>query len=103
MRADAPRTAGRRVVRFKRSEEQGRSRSEKDTTAPVTHLLLTVEQASSALNISRTRVFELLRDGRLTGVKLGRTTRIRATDLDSFVSSLVAQPSRPAQARGRRT
>lgn len=54
-------------------------------------LLLTPEQAASALSISRTRIFELFRDGQLPVVKLGRTTRVRVSDLESFVSSLAAQ------------
>ena len=54
-------------------------------------LLLTVAQAAAALNISRTRLFELFRNGQLPSVKLGRVTRVRVSDLECFVSSLTAQ------------
>ena len=86
----ADRDRGRREARLGRVRRPPSTRSGDDAIVEVPQLLLTVEQASSALNISRTRIFELLRDGSLVGVKLGRVTRIRSTDLQAFVSSLAA-------------
>lgn len=51
-------------------------------------LLLTINQAADALGIKRTYLYELVRDGKLRSVKLGRLTRIPATDLRSFAAKL---------------
>ena len=44
-------------------------------------LLLTVEQIAAELHIARRQVFELIRDGQLVSVKIGRSRRIRSADL----------------------
>ena len=51
-------------------------------------LLLTVEQAAAELHIARRRVFELIRDGELRSVKIGRSRRIRSSDLADYVAQL---------------
>jgi excisionase family DNA binding protein len=51
-------------------------------------LLLTVEQAAAELHIARRRVFELIRDGQLRSVKIGRSRRIRSSDLADYVAQL---------------
>lgn len=55
-------------------------------------LLHTPEHAAQVLSISRTRVFELIAAGDLKSVKLGRTRRIRDTDLRAFVQALSEAP-----------
>ena len=52
-------------------------------------LLLTVRDARSCLgNISHSRFYELIRDGQIRIVKIGRRTYITAAELARFVDSL---------------
>lgn len=53
-------------------------------TAPVT--LLTVEEAAKRLRCGRTLVYDLLRDGRLPAVRVGRRRLVKVTDVDKFVA-----------------
>ena len=54
--------------------------------------LLDVQQVSKLLNISRTSVYDLLASGELESIKIGRSRRILAEDLERFIQSLkVAQ------------
>ena len=50
--------------------------------------LLTPEQVARALNITRTRVYELLGTGELASVKLGRVRRVSVRALREFVNLL---------------
>lgn len=52
-------------------------------------LLLTVEEAAEALNIGRSKTFDLIRCGDLHSVKIGRLRRVPATALDAFMTRLV--------------
>jgi excisionase family DNA binding protein len=51
-------------------------------------LLHTATEAADALGISRSRVYELMAAGELEYVKLGRSRRIPADALESFVARL---------------
>jgi excisionase family DNA binding protein len=51
-------------------------------------LLLTVEEAAAELRIARRRIFDLIRDGSLPSVKIGRSRRIRRDDLLEYVAGL---------------
>ena len=51
-------------------------------------MLLTVEQTAAELHIARRRVFALIRDGLLPSVKIGKSRRIRSSDLADFVAQL---------------
>jgi excisionase family DNA binding protein len=51
-----------------------------------TKLLLTVTEASQVLAISRSKLYELLNSGHLPSVHIGRSRRIRMTDLEEFVN-----------------
>jgi excisionase family DNA binding protein len=51
-------------------------------------LLHTATEAAAALGISRSRVYELMAAGELEYVKLGRSRRIPADALESFVARL---------------
>jgi excisionase family DNA binding protein len=55
-------------------------------------MLLTVEETASELRIARRRVFEMIRDGRLPSVKIGRSRRVRSTDLATYVAKLAVAP-----------
>ncbi len=51
-------------------------------------LLLRPEEAFEALAVGRDRIYELMGSGRLRSVKLGRSRRIPATELEAFVEGL---------------
>lgn len=51
-------------------------------------ILMTTDAAARALGIKRSFLFQLLADGTLPSVKLGRKRLVIATDLYSFVERL---------------
>jgi excisionase family DNA binding protein len=51
-------------------------------------LLLTAEEVAALLGLSRSRVYELLYAKAIVSVKIGKSRRIRRTDLEQFVASL---------------
>lgn len=53
-------------------------------TVPV-KLLLTIKEASEILAISRSKLYGLLNSGGLPSVHIGRSRRLRLTDLEKFV------------------
>ena len=52
--------------------------------------LLTVMDVARALQVSRSRVFELLASGQLRSVKFGQSRRIPQRAIDEFVANLEA-------------
>ena len=54
--------------------------------ATTTIQLLTVVEAAQHLGISRSKVYELLADGQLPSVRIGRTRRIATSALEEFVA-----------------
>ena len=58
-------------------------------------LLLTTEEAAEVLNISRTTVYGLLRDGALRAVHIGRSTRLPHAELVRYVDALSADDATP--------
>lgn len=54
----------------------------------VSTLLLTPEEAAQRLRIGRTRVYALLRDGRLRSVTIGRSRRVPLAALAEFIQDL---------------
>jgi excisionase family DNA binding protein len=55
----------------------------------VAQLLLTLEEAQAELSVSRTRMYELMRDGALRTVKIGRRRLVPRESLDDFVRCLI--------------
>ena len=53
-------------------------------------ILLTPEEAAQALNISRSKLFELLQGQTLKSVKIGKSRRIPIDALRSYVAMLGA-------------
>ena len=51
-------------------------------------LLYTPEGAADMLNIGRSKVFEMMKDGRLPSVQIGRSRRIPTAALEAFVARL---------------
>ena len=49
---------------------------------------LSINQTASALNISRTAVYEILARGEMTAVKLNGKTLIRSTEVERYFESL---------------
>ena len=54
-------------------------------------MLLRVPEVAAQLSLSRGKVYELIRSGALTSVRIDGARRVRARDLDAFVQSL-SQP-----------
>jgi excisionase family DNA binding protein len=51
-------------------------------------LLLTAPEAARALGISRSKLYELLRDGEIRSVRIGRSRRVPWAALGAYVASL---------------
>ena len=60
---------------------------ERGASAP---LLLRVTEAAVALAISRSAAYQLVKDQRLPAVHVGRSLRIRRSDVEAFVNELSA-------------
>lgn len=54
-------------------------------------LAYSVDEACSATSLGRTAVFDLLRRGELTSVKVGRRRLIPVASLDAYLAQLVAE------------
>ena len=53
---------------------------------PVTQTrLISVVEAAEIMGLSRSMVYELLAEGRLPSIRIGRTRRIDVADLDAFI------------------
>jgi excisionase family DNA binding protein len=58
------------------------------------HALLTVEQAAATLQLSPKTIKGWLREGKLTGCKIGRQWRVREADREAFIqASLIGHVS----------
>ena len=49
--------------------------------------LLSLEDAAAVLNVGRTTIYRLVREGSLATVTIGRTRRVRPADLDRFIDA----------------
>jgi excisionase family DNA binding protein len=58
------------------------------TTAHDAPLLYTLPEAAALLRISRTKLYELLTANEIESVHIGRSRKIPATALDTYVRSL---------------
>jgi excisionase family DNA binding protein len=54
----------------------------------VAKVLLTIEEAAERLSMGRTKVYELVRSGRLESVTIGRSRRVPVAALEPFVTGL---------------
>jgi excisionase family DNA binding protein len=60
------------------------------TPPPGAHALgpvLTVAEVADALRVSTMTVYRLVNTGELSGLRVGKNIRIRATDLDAFLAA----------------
>lgn len=53
-------------------------------------LLYRIPEVATRLNISRSKVYELLKSGQLPSVHIDRTRLVRRTDLELYIDSLAA-------------
>ena len=58
---------------------------------PVEKLLLTAEEAAESLGVGRSTVYDLLRLGHLSSVKIGRARRIPVAALHRFTKHLAGE------------
>jgi excisionase family DNA binding protein len=58
---------------------------QRGTAAGVVPLLLTIPQAAAALAVGRTTVYELISEGDLEAVHIGRSVRVPVDALRAFV------------------
>jgi hypothetical protein len=56
-----------------------------------------IEDVPSATGLTRTRIFQAIREGQLTARKLGRRTIIEATELRRFIETLPTRGREPAE------
>lgn len=59
-----------------------------DTISIPARLLYTVREAAALLSVSENTVWNLLQRGELRGVKVGRSRKITADELQRYVASL---------------
>ena len=67
-------------------------------------LLVTPLQAAAMLNVGRTTIYYLARDGAITPIRIGRSTRYAVEELESYVrtrSAPAAEHSTDGQKRAR--
>jgi excisionase family DNA binding protein len=58
---------------------------ENPRTEESTEYLMTVEQVRRFLSIGRTHIYALIGDGALPHVRIGRSLRVRKSDLTQFI------------------
>ncbi len=58
--------------------------------------LLTAKQVQDRLQVDRTTIYRMLKDGRLQGVKVGQQWRFPRPEVEALLSGTAVPPSRPA-------
>ena len=61
-----------------------------DETRPDVRILLTVPEAANRLSIGRSKLYELVSEGQLATVKIGRAVRVPAREVERFADALLA-------------
>jgi len=62
-----------------------------------TSLLMTVSEAATAVRISRSHFYQLVGQGQIELVHIGRLARVRRTALEAYVDSLSANPDEKSE------
>jgi excisionase family DNA binding protein len=60
------------------------------TSSSIAPMLLTVRQVETALQLGRTRTYELLRSGQLPMLRVGRLIRVSRVALEEWIAQQVA-------------
>jgi excisionase family DNA binding protein len=55
------------------------------TSSISTEKLLKCEQVASILNISRSQTYKIVNEGHLPSIKIGKSVRVRASDLEKYL------------------
>ncbi len=88
-RRSAPTTTLRLLAPPARSGQRADSRDVIDLTVRSdTRLLLTVEEAADRLGIGRSLMYELIQDGAVESVRVGRLRRVPVEALTEFVAAV---------------
>lgn len=72
--------------------EQTSAGGEAPTSGTVPVELYTTDQVAEALNLSARQVGRLLADGTVKAVRIGRSRRVRRTDLEAYIAALESTP-----------
>jgi excisionase family DNA binding protein len=56
-------------------------------------LLLTVQQVADRLGLSKSKTYDLVINGQIESLKIGRNRRIQVIALDSFIERVAQKPS----------
>ena len=67
---------------------------ELDLSASQPPVLVTIRQAAQMLSLSRSTVYDLIRDGTIEVVHVGRSARVPVEAVFGFVTTLRAEPDR---------
>lgn len=68
------------------------------SSAGADKVLLTVEEAAARLNLGRTSVFGLIKQGKLDSVRIGRSRRIPVRALELYAERLMEEQCRSVHA-----
>jgi len=52
------------------------------------HILLTVKEVSTLLRVQRPKVYELIKDGAISGFKVGADWRIRRDSVENLIGAI---------------
>jgi excisionase family DNA binding protein len=64
-----------------------------DASREPARLLLRPEEAARALGVSRARLYQMMAEGQITSIKVGRLRRIPLAELTKWVESALAEQS----------
>ena len=64
------------------------------------NLLLTPDAAAAELSVSRTVIYSLLAEGRISSIKIGRSRRIPRASLETFIAEMSEENASPEAAIG---
>ena len=53
--------------------------------------LLTIKEVEKYLKLGHTKVHQLLASGEIASLKIGKSRRVRRTDLDRFLEALITE------------
>jgi len=54
--------------------------------SPLKPILVTVAQARQIINVGNTKLYELIKEGRINTVNVGRSTLVRYADLEALAA-----------------
>jgi len=84
-----------------RGDEMGDPQPPHDVLT-VDALLLTPEEAATALRVGRTTVYALMKAGELRAIHIGRSCRLSRAELERYVQRLETPPPLPSRRPARR-